>query len=62
MCENERRKKSKNNRKVKNRPPYDQLLKEIKEANYSAVGRKYGVSDNSIRKWVKHYEKNTTLL
>ena len=24
---------------------------------YSAVGRKYGVSDNAIRKWVKDYEK-----
>lgn len=44
-------------RKVK-RPPYEQLLKEIKQTNYSAVGRKYGVSDNSIRKWIKNYEKN----
>lgn len=40
------------------RPPYDQLLKEIQETNYSAVGRKYDVSDNAIRKWVKYYEKN----
>lgn len=40
-------------RKVENRPPVEQLLKEIKETNYSAVGRKYGVSDNSIRKWIK---------
>jgi len=38
-------------RKV-NRPSKEQLLKEIKETNYCAVGRKYGVSDNSIRKWV----------
>jgi len=28
-------------------------LKEIKETNYCAVGRKYGVSDNTIRKWLK---------
>ncbi|MBR9705542.1 hypothetical protein GOV14_00755 [Candidatus Pacearchaeota archaeon] len=40
------------NRK-KNRPPKEQLLKEIKETNYCAVGRKYGVSDNAIRKWLK---------
>jgi very-short-patch-repair endonuclease len=39
------------------RPPYNQLLKEISDTNYSAVGRKYGVSDNSIRKWIKMYEK-----
>lgn len=34
------------------RPPIEQLLKEINESSYSAVGRKYGVSDNAIRKWV----------
>jgi len=43
-------------RKVE-RPPYDQLLKELAEANYSKLGRKYGVSDTSIRKWIKYYEK-----
>ena len=32
------------------RPPYEQLVHEIAETNYSAVGRKYGVSDNAIRK------------
>lgn len=45
-----------NQRKI-NRPPYDILLQEIKELGYSAIGRKYGVSDNSIRKWIKTYEK-----
>lgn len=43
----------KNSRKVKERPPKEQLLKEIKELGYSATGRKYGVSDNAIRKWIK---------
>ena len=43
-------------RKVK-RPSYDKLLKEIKEFGYRGTGRKYGVSDNSIRKWKKNYEK-----
>jgi len=42
-------------RKVK-RPPLEQLKSEIKELGYSATGRKYGVSDNAIRKWVKFYE------
>jgi transposase-like protein len=29
------------------------LLKDIEELGYSGTGRKYGVSDNSIRKWIK---------
>jgi hypothetical protein len=41
-------------RKVE-RPPYRQLLREIEESSYLAVGRKYGVSDNAIRKWMRGY-------
>lgn len=43
-------------RKVE-RPDYVVLLKEIEELGFSATGRKYGVSDNSIRKWVRYYDK-----
>jgi HNH endonuclease len=39
------------------RPPYDRLLEEIKATSYVAVGRKYGVSDNAVRKWVRFYER-----
>ena len=39
------------------RPPYEQLMREIAETSYLAVGRKYGVSDNAIRKWVRAYER-----
>ncbi|HUR86807.1 MAG TPA: hypothetical protein VMY78_15850 [Solirubrobacteraceae bacterium] len=39
------------------RPPYEQLVREIAETGYSAVGRRYGVSDNAIRKWVRAYER-----
>lgn len=39
------------------RPSYETLKKEIEESNYSAVGRKYEVTDNTIRKWVRNYEK-----
>ena len=46
--------KSINNRKVE-RPSYDQLLSEIKELGYCGTGRKYNVSDNTIRKWLKRY-------
>lgn len=41
------------NRKVKNRPDNECLLKEIAESNYEAIGRKYGVTGNAIRKWLK---------
>jgi hypothetical protein len=43
-------------RKV-SRPPYEQLLEEIEATSYLAVGRKYGVSDNAVRKWIKWYER-----
>jgi Zn finger protein HypA/HybF involved in hydrogenase expression len=43
-------------RKVE-RPPYEQLVAEIEALGYSAVGRKYDVSDNAIRKWVRGYEQ-----
>jgi hypothetical protein len=42
-------------RKVE-RPGYEQLMAEIAESGYCAVGRKYGVSDNAVRKWVRFYE------
>src|SRR4051794_21765253 len=32
------------------RPPYEQLLAEIAATSYRTVGRRYGVSDNAIRK------------
>lgn len=44
-----------NKRVVFNRPDKDTLYKELKESNFSAVGRKYGVSDNAIRKWCASY-------
>jgi hypothetical protein len=44
------------NRRVE-RPPYEQLLAEIAATSWCAVGRKYGVSDNAVRKWVRAYER-----
>jgi hypothetical protein len=38
------------------RPPYETLLAEIERDGYLATGRRYGVSDNAIRKWVRFYE------
>lgn len=39
------------------RPPYPQLLREVRALGWSAVGRRYGVSDNAVRKWVRQYER-----
>lgn len=39
------------------RPPYEQLMEEIEATSYLAVGRKYGVSDNAVRKWVRFYRR-----
>ena len=35
------------------RPSNKQLLDDIRMLGYLATGRKYGVSDNAIRKWLK---------
>jgi very-short-patch-repair endonuclease len=45
-----------NQRKVV-RPEYSVLIEDIKNLGYLGTGRKYSVSDNSIRKWVKWCEK-----
>lgn len=44
------------NRKVE-RPSYEQLQEELKQLSMVQVGKKYGVSDNAIRKWLKKYAK-----
>lgn len=45
-------------RKVK-RPSLEQLEQDLIELkhNFCAIGRKYGVSDNAVRKWLKYYKK-----
>ncbi len=42
-------------RKV-NRPSYGKLMRDVSKMGYVATGKKYGVSDNSIRKWLKFYK------
>lgn len=41
--------------RVTERPEPKQLAQEIIESGFCAVGRKYGVTDNAIRKWCKTY-------
>jgi hypothetical protein len=35
------------------RPAIDILIKEIQNSSFLSVGKKYGVSDNAIRKWLR---------
>jgi hypothetical protein len=44
-----------NTRKVE-RPSYEQLKSDLSAMSFVAVGRKYGVSDNAVRKWLRWYE------
>lgn len=37
------------------RPNKEQLMEDIKTMSMVKVGKKYGVSDNAVRKWVKAY-------
>jgi transposase-like protein len=39
------------------RPPYPQLVREVRALGYSGTGRRYGVSDNAVRKWMRSYER-----
>ena len=43
-------------RKVE-RPPHATLLREVRAHGYVAVGRKYGVSDDAVRKWLRAHER-----
>jgi hypothetical protein len=39
------------------RPSYEQLQADLAMMSVCAVGRKYGVSDNAVRKWVRWYRE-----
>lgn len=46
------------NRKVKDRPSLETLNEMKKTMTMVAIGKHFGVSDNSIRKWIKQYEND----
>jgi hypothetical protein len=54
--DSEARRQFKPPRKVA-RPSYEQLLADLARSTWVAVGAKYGVSDNALRKWIRHYER-----
>lgn len=42
-------------RKVKNRPTKEELSGMVNNQSFAEIGREFGVSDNTIRKWCKYY-------
>ncbi len=45
--------------RVVERPSLEQLEQDLQAMSMVKVGQKYGVSDNCIRKWIKHYNKTS---
>lgn len=43
------------------RPAYEMLIDDINELGYVNTGKKYKVSDTSIRHWIKQYEKQASV-
>jgi prophage antirepressor-like protein len=41
-----------------NRPSLEQLELDLRDSSFVQVGRKYNVSDNTIRSWMKQYRRN----
>ena len=43
------------NKRLVPRPTKEQLYEDLLNNSFLAVGKKYGVSDNAVRKWCKSY-------
>jgi ribosomal protein L37E len=56
---NQRRRDPKPQTRKVDRPSYEQLLADLESMSFVAAGRKYGVSDNAVRKWVRWYQHQT---
>jgi transposase-like protein len=39
------------------RPSFAQLKEDVASMSFVAIGRKYGVTDNAVRKWIRWYEE-----
>ncbi|MDQ6915329.1 MAG: hypothetical protein M3155_05885 [Actinomycetota bacterium] len=53
-----RRRRSFPERRKVERPSYEQLVQDVRALGYLATGRRDGVSDNAIRKWLRAYERD----
>ena len=61
-CRDCRNKKEKIEKRKVIRPDLETLIREIREIRYVNVAKKYGVSDNAVRKWIKSYGYNPSTL
>jgi transposase-like protein len=43
---------------VKDRPSVEQINDDLETMSMVAVGKKYGVSDNAVRKWIRSAQNN----
>ena len=41
------------------RPPYEVLVADVNKLNYNGTAKKYGTSNTTIHKWIKHYETSS---
>jgi hypothetical protein len=53
---NESRREPKPQTRKVERPSYKQLLADLESMSFVEAGRKYGVSDNAVRKWIRWYK------
>lgn len=51
-CDVEFRKRIGAKRKVKDRPPLEELTKTVEAEGYESTGRKFGVTGNAVKKWI----------
>ena len=49
------------NRKIKDRPSLEQLIKDVNELGYSKTSIKYNVNRTSIKRWLKQYLKKDNI-
>lgn len=48
---------------MKDRPSLEQIIKDYKELkSMIKVGEKYGVSDKTIKKWIKNYDDTIDII
>jgi hypothetical protein len=44
------------------RPSFQILKNEVEKLGYSGAGKKYGVSDNAVKKWLKFFKNQSEVL
>ena len=61
MRHNVRRREPKPQTRKVERPSFEQLKADVESTSFVAIGGKYGVSDNAVRKWLHWYRYHAAL-